>query len=162
MADATFKRIDEMKATFRGSMRKVRAELGLASFGVQTIDLPPDSTRHPCDDHAEDGQEEMYIALEGRGALELEAVERFPLERDCVIRAGPGERRRVLAGPDGIRMLIVAGIPGLPYEPWHRTELGAPDPMARLTRDSWHAGRTRGKMAPRDPLGPRRRPAPQP
>jgi hypothetical protein len=27
-------------------------------------------------------------------------------------------------------MLIVGGIPGRPYEPWHRTELGAPDPMA--------------------------------
>jgi hypothetical protein len=36
----------------------------------------------------------------------------------------------VLAGPDGIRMLVVGGIPGRGYEPWHRTELGAPDPSA--------------------------------
>ena len=106
------------------------ANLGLTSFGVQTIDLPPGSTRHPWQDHAEDDHEEMYIALEGSGVLELESGERFPLERDSVIRVGPGERRRVLAGPDGIRMLIVGGIPGRPYEPWHRTELGAPDPMA--------------------------------
>lgn len=72
----------------------------------------------------------MYIALEGSGVLELESGEHFPLERDSVIRVGPGERRRVLARPDGIRMLIVGGIPGRPYERWHRTELGAPDPMA--------------------------------
>lgn len=45
-------------------MRKVRAELGLTSFGVQTVDLPPDSTHHPWHDHAQDGQEEMYIALQ--------------------------------------------------------------------------------------------------
>jgi quercetin dioxygenase-like cupin family protein len=130
MPDVTSKRLDEMEATFRGSMRKVRAELGLTSFGVQTIDLPPDSTRHPWHDHAAEGQEEMYLALEGSGVLELESGERFPLERDCVIRVGPAERRRVLAGPDGLRMLVVGGIPGRGYEPWHRTVLGAPDPMA--------------------------------
>ena len=130
MADATCKRLDEMEATFRGSMRKVRAELGLTSFGVQTIDLPPDSTGHPWHDHAEDGQEEMYIALEGGGVLELESGERFLLERDSLIRVAPAERRRVLSGPDGLRMLVVGGIPGRAYEPWHRTVLGAPDPMA--------------------------------
>lgn len=130
MPDVTSKRLDEMEATFRGSMRKVRAELGLTSFGAQTIDLAPDSSRHPWHDHAADGQEEMYIALEGGGVLELESGDRFPLERDRAIRVGPTERRRVLAGPDGIRMLIVGGIPGRPYEPWHRTVLGAPDPLA--------------------------------
>ncbi len=62
--------------------------------------------------------------------LELESGERFPLERDCALRVGPAERRRVLAGPDGIRMLIVGGIPGRAYEPWHRSVLGAADPMA--------------------------------
>jgi hypothetical protein len=72
----------------------------------------------------------MYLALQGSGVLELESGERFPLERDCLIRVGPAERRHVLAGPDGIRVLIVGGIPGGAYEPWHRTELGAPDPMA--------------------------------
>jgi quercetin dioxygenase-like cupin family protein len=119
-----------MEATFRESMRKVRAQLGPASLGVQTIDLPPDSTGHPWHDHAEDGQEEMYIALEGSGVLELESGEHFPLERDSRIRVGPGERRRVLAGPDGIRILVVGAIPGRAYKPWHRTVLGAPDPMA--------------------------------
>jgi hypothetical protein len=129
MADATCKRIDDMEATFRGSMRKVRAELGLTSFGVQTIDLPPDSSRHPWHDHVKDGQEEMYIALEGSGVLELESGERFPLQRDCAIRVGAAERRRVIAGPDGIRMLIVGGTPGQAYEHWKLTELGVSDPM---------------------------------
>ena len=129
MPDVTSKRLDQMEATFRGSMRKVRAELGLTSFGVQIMDLPPDSTHHPWHDHAKDGQEEMYLALQGSGVLELDSGERFPLERDYVIRVGAAERRRVLAGPDGIRMLIVGGTPGRGYEPWHRTELGAPDPL---------------------------------
>src|SRR5436190_20215868 len=105
MPDVTSKRFDEMEATFRGSMRKVRAELGLTSFGVQTIDLPPDSSRHPWHDHAEDGQEELYIALEASAVLELESGERSPLERDSLIRVAPAERRRLPAGPDGMRLL---------------------------------------------------------
>jgi uncharacterized cupin superfamily protein len=129
MADATYKRIDDMEATFRGSMRKVRAELGLTSFGVQTLDLPPDSSRHPFHDHVADGQEEMYLALKGSGALELESGERFPLERDCAIRVGPAERRHVVAGHDGIRVLIIGGTPGRAYDRWKLTELGTPDPM---------------------------------
>ena len=75
MPDASSKRIDEMEATFRGSMRKVRAELGLTSFGVQTVDLPPNFDRYPWHDHVADDQEEMYIALEGNGTLELESGE---------------------------------------------------------------------------------------
>ena len=41
------------------------------------------------------------MALEGSGVLELESGEHFPLERDSLIRVGPAERRRVLAGPMG-------------------------------------------------------------
>jgi hypothetical protein len=62
--------------------------------------------------------------------LELESGEPFPLERDSLIRVGPGEPRRVLAGPDGIRILVVGAIPRRAYESWHRTVLGAPDTMA--------------------------------
>ena len=89
----------------------------------------------------------MYIALEGSGVLELESGEHFPLERDSLIRVGPAERRRVLAGPDGVRTLVVGAIPGRASEPRHRTVLGAPDPMAGR-RGGWHEGR-----APRSLVG---------
>lgn len=131
MADYTAKRYDEMEGLFRGSMRKVRAELGLTSFGVQMIDLPPNSDRHPWHDHAEEGQEELYVALRGSGAIEFEEGERVELvPEDVAVRVGPATRRRVLAGGEGLRLLVVGGVPGKPYEPWSRTVLGAPDPMA--------------------------------
>jgi hypothetical protein len=130
MADATCKRLDEMEATIRGPMRKVRAELGLTSFDVQTIDLPPDSPGHPSHDHAEDGQEEMYTALEGGCVLEPESGERCPLERDSLIRVAQAERRRVLPGLDGLRMLVVGAIPGRAYEPPAPDRTRAPDPTA--------------------------------
>jgi len=131
MGDYTAKRLDEMESTFRGSMRKVRAELGLTSFGVQTIDMPPNSDRHPWHDHGDEGQEEMYLALRGSGVIEFEDGERVELVGDeMAVRVGPGARRRVLAGPNGLRLLVVGGIPGKPYQPWGRTALGAPDPLA--------------------------------
>lgn len=129
MADYAAKHIDEMESLYRGSMRKVRAELGLTSFGVQTIDLPPNSDRYPWHDHAADGQEELYVALRGSGTLEVEGGEPVQLvPGETVARVGPRARRRVVAGPDGIRFLVVGGVAGQAFEAKPFTEVGAPDP----------------------------------
>jgi quercetin dioxygenase-like cupin family protein len=130
VADYTAKRIDQMERLHRGAMRKVRAELGLTSFGVQTIDLPPNSDRHPWHDHSSDGQEELYLALRGSGTLEIEGAEPVQLTPgETLARVGPSARRRVVAGPDGIRLLIVGGVPGNAFTPTDFTQLGAPDPQ---------------------------------
>jgi mannose-6-phosphate isomerase-like protein (cupin superfamily) len=129
--DVTTKPIDEMETTFGGAMRRMRAELGLTGFGVQVIDLPPDFERYPFHDHDDDGQEELFIALRGDGAVELDSGERYLLSRDQPVRVGPGERRRVLSGPRGIRLLVVGGTPGSAYEAPDFSRLGAPDPLAR-------------------------------
>jgi len=130
--DVTAVAIDAMEATFRGSMRKVRAELGLTSFGVQAIDLPPGFDRAPAHDHRGDGQEELYLAIRGAGALELGGGgDRVALEQQHPVRVGPGETRRLVAGPDGLRVLVVGGVPGRAYAAPPVTELGAVDPMRR-------------------------------
>jgi uncharacterized cupin superfamily protein len=59
MADVTVKRLDEFEAVFGGGLRRVRAGLGLTSFGVQVIELPPNFTHYPQHDHTHDEQEEM-------------------------------------------------------------------------------------------------------
>ncbi|HEV2811658.1 MAG TPA: cupin domain-containing protein [Solirubrobacteraceae bacterium] len=130
MPDVTTKPFNEMESTFLGAMRRVRAELGLSSFGVQTVDLPPDFDRYPWHDHAEEGQEELFVALRGGGWLEIESGERYELKPDLPVRVGPAERRRVVSGPEGIRMLIVGGTPDRAYSPKEFSQLGAPDPMA--------------------------------
>jgi len=129
MAGHTVKKIDEMEAIYGGAFKRVRAELGVESFGVQIIDLPPNFDGYPEHDHSEDGQEEVYLALRGGGEIEIEG-ERSPLDADHVTRIGPGVKRKVWPGPDGVRLLIVGGVPGGTYEPPAISELGAPDPMA--------------------------------
>jgi hypothetical protein len=130
MSDCTVKRIDEMEAVYLGAFKRARAELGVESFGMAIIDFPPNFERHPEHDHRHDGQEEVFLALRGAGELEIDG-ERFPLDSEHVARVGSEAKRRILSGPEGLRVLILGGTPGRPYEAPDVSKLGEPDPMAR-------------------------------
>lgn len=129
MSDYAVKKIDEMEAVYGGAFKRVRAELGVEAFGMQIIDMPPNFEGYPEHDHAGDGQEEVFFALRGGGEIEIEG-ERFPLDGDHVARVAAGTKRKVWPGPEGIRMLIVGGVPGGVYEAPDISKLGQPDPMA--------------------------------
>jgi mannose-6-phosphate isomerase-like protein (cupin superfamily) len=122
MSNYTAKQIDEMEAAFGGGMKKARAELGVQSFGMQVIDLPPNYTDYPEHDHEEDGQEEVYSVMRGSGAIEIEG-ERLELTPDLLVRVGPGIKRKIFAGPEGVRLLALGGKPGSAYEVREFTEL---------------------------------------
>ena len=128
MGEYTVKRIDEMEAVYLGAFKRARAELGVESFGLQVIDLPPDFENYPEHDHAEDGQEEVYMAIKGSGEIEIDG-ERFPLDPDHMARIASGTKRKVWPGAEGIRVVIVGGVPGSVYEAPGISKLGEPDPM---------------------------------
>ena len=127
MADVTVKRLDDFEAVFGGGLRRVRAGLGLTSFGVQVIELPPDFTHYPQHDHTHDEQEEMYVVLEGRATLQVGGEEHV-LEPDVFARIGPGEKRKFVTSDEGVRILAIGGMPGRVYEPPEFTEEGATPP----------------------------------
>ena len=129
MAGHTVKKIDEMEGIYRGAFKRARAELGVESFGMQVIDMPPNYENYPEHDHAADGQEEVFITLRGAGEIEIEG-ERYPLDVDHMARVAPETKRKVWPGPEGIRLLVLGGIPGGVYEPADITKLGEPDPSA--------------------------------
>jgi mannose-6-phosphate isomerase-like protein (cupin superfamily) len=122
MADYTIKRIDEMEGAFGGGLKKVRAELGVSSFGVQVIDLPPDFSDYPEHDHAEQGQEEVYAPLTGSGELEVDG-ERIAISPEVIVRVGAASRRKLYSGPDGLRVLAMGAVPGKAYTISPMTEL---------------------------------------
>lgn len=130
MAGFAVKRIDEMEAIYMGAFKRARGELGVTAFGMQVIDMPPNNDRYPEHDHGEDGQEEVYIALRGGGEIEIEG-ERHPLDTETMARVGPGVKRKVWPGDEGIRLLVLGGRPGEPYEPSEISKLGVPDPLAQ-------------------------------
>ncbi len=129
MSGYAVKKIDEMEAIYGGAFKRARAELGVESFGMQIIDMPPNFENYPEHDHEQDGQEEVYVTLSGSGELDV-AGERFPLDRDHVARIGPGIMRKVYPGADGIRILVIGGKVGASYDAPDITKLGEPDPMA--------------------------------
>src|SRR4051794_32434350 len=125
MPDYTVKRIDDMAATFRGGFKLARAELGVTSFGMQVLDLPPNLTEgYPEHDHAETGQEEVFVPLTGAGTMTIDG-EQVELEPGVLVRVGPAAKRGLTTGPEGLRMLALGGVPGSAYEINPQTELSA-------------------------------------
>ena len=122
MPDYTIKSIDEMEAAFGGGLKKARAELGVTSFGMQVVDMPPNYSDYPEHDHAESAQEEVLAVLRGSGEADIEG-ERVKLTPDVIIRIGAATKRKIYAGPEGLRMLALGGTPGSVYEIVEFTEL---------------------------------------
>lgn len=129
MGEYAVKKIDDMEAVYLGAFKRARAELGVESFGLQVIDLPPNFENYPEHDHAEDGQEEVFMAISGAGEIEIDG-ERFRFDPDHMARVASGTKRKIWPGAEGIRIVIVGGVPGAVYEAPEISKLGVADPMA--------------------------------
>src|SRR5450631_669677 len=123
MSSYTVKKIDEMETAFGGGMYLARAALGVASFGMQIEDFPPDFDSYPEHSHSEDGQEEVYVVLRGSAEIEIDG-QRIPLDTETIVRVGPGARRRIIPGPQGVRILALGAVPGAVYEPPGFSKIG--------------------------------------
>jgi catechol 2,3-dioxygenase-like lactoylglutathione lyase family enzyme len=130
MSDVTHVDIDELKAVegfLEGfTFRRAGAQMGVTPFGMSIIDMPGETTAYPEHDHSSEGpgnppahqvgQEEVYIALRGSADVEVDG-RRYKLDADHIIRVGPTARRKILPGPDGVRLLAIGGFPGRAYDP---------------------------------------------
>jgi mannose-6-phosphate isomerase-like protein (cupin superfamily) len=123
------KQVGDMESIFYGSFKRAGAELELSSFGMNVLDFPPDAGEgvYPDHDHAEEREEEVYLAWRGSGILTVEGEE-IALDQDTVVRVGAETKRKVRSGPDGLRLIVLGGVPGEVYERRERYRLGAPDP----------------------------------
>lgn len=131
VTDAKIEEIDSISGVLEGiTFYRAAAGLGVSAFGVSISDLAPGADTYPEHDHSEEGiggrmfasrpqqlgQEEVYFALAGSGTVEADG-ESFPLDSDHAVRVGPGVTRKVLPGPDGLRLLAIGGTPGHAYDP---------------------------------------------
>lgn len=116
MADVTVKRTEDFEAIFGGGFRRVRAGLGVTSFGISVMDIPPNFKMFPEHDQSHDHQEEVYTALSGRGTLHA-GGEEIALEPDVWVRVGPDEKRKITTGDEPVRVLAMGATPGEVYEP---------------------------------------------
>ncbi|OLE35665.1 MAG: hypothetical protein AUG48_10040 [Actinobacteria bacterium 13_1_20CM_3_68_9] len=128
MPDVTVKRLDEFETIFGGGFRRVRAGLGVSSFGLSVMDFPPEFMQYPEHDHGPDGQEEVYTVLNGRATLTA-GGEDHELVPGVFARVGPQEARKISTSEEGARVLAIGAAPGQLYVPPQFSEEGAPDPM---------------------------------
>jgi uncharacterized cupin superfamily protein len=112
--------IDDLPQLWDGFAKLVRAGLGIRAFGVQIMDLPPDYETKSHDE-AESGQQELYVALRGAGAV-VTGDDRLPLDPEHLVRVDAGVGRALTSGPDGLRVLCVGAVPGEAYTPAEWTE----------------------------------------
>ncbi len=115
MADVTVKRLEELEG-HQGQFLYAGKGLGVRAWGMNLLELPPAWADYPEHDHAADGQEEVYVVLEGSATLEA-GGQTWALERGTLARVGPGQKRRLVPGPDGVTLLAIGGTPGKAYEP---------------------------------------------
>lgn len=115
MPDVTVKRLDELEHVPPAFFR-ARQGVEASAFGINILKLPPGWEDYPHHDHAEQGQEEVYVVVEGSGKLVVEGEE-FDLEPIAVARVGPNTKRKWLPGDEGLTLVAIGGIPGGVYAP---------------------------------------------
>ena len=101
--------IDELPTLWDGFAKLVRPGLAIEAFGANIMDLPPDYETKSHDE-AESGQQELYVALRGSGAVVV-GDERVALDADHLVCVDAGTPRVLASGSDGLRVLIVGGVP---------------------------------------------------
>ena len=106
--------LDDLPTLWDGFATLVGTGLDITAFGVNVMHLPPDyeTTAH---DEAATGQQELYVALSGSGAVVIGA-QRHPLDAGHLVVVDAGADRVLASGPDGMRVLCIGGVPGGVYE----------------------------------------------
>jgi quercetin dioxygenase-like cupin family protein len=99
---------------FRGVFYKMRRALGTNAFGLNEVRFPP-GFEGPEHDESDTGHEEVYIGLEGHGTFTIDGTVVELAEGDY-LRVEPGVTRQLVAGPEGLRMLVVGAKPQPAYD----------------------------------------------
>ena len=111
----TLKQIDELSSINHGAVKLAGDELGVQAFGLQVLDLPAGFADYPEHDHAHDGQEEVYVVLAGSAELTV-AGQRLEAPAGSLVRVEPASKRKLVPGPQGVRVLAIGCAPGTGYE----------------------------------------------
>jgi len=117
MADVTIKKFDDVES-YQGQGRFLYAGrgLGVTAFGMNVLRLPPRWPDYPDHHHEQDGQEEVYVVLQGNARLTA-GGESWDLVPGTLARVGAAQKRVILPGAEGVTILAIGGTPGKAYEP---------------------------------------------
>jgi len=122
MDGITIKKIEDI-APYQGPhaipgirFRAVREALGVRAWGMNILELDPGCSGYPEHDHENDGQEEVYLVLEGSIVLQAAGRE-VVLEQGTLIGVAPTLRRKFVTRERGAKILALGATPGQAYVP---------------------------------------------
>jgi uncharacterized cupin superfamily protein len=121
MTDVTPNRIRDIEAysgpnTIPGiRFRPAGRALGVTAWGMNVLELDPHCEGYPEHDHAKDGQEEVYLVLDGKVTLHVSG-ETLELERGSIVRVGPTQTRKFITTDTGATILAIGATPGKAFE----------------------------------------------
>jgi quercetin dioxygenase-like cupin family protein len=114
MEGLTIRRREDLERT--GNWLLARRSLGLASFGMNLVEIPP-GERIPEHDEADRDQEEVFVVLSGSPTLVVDGRE-FPAPAGTFARLDPPLRRTVVNGGDDTAAVLIVSAPrSSGYEP---------------------------------------------
>ena len=116
MLDITIKHAKEFSSWENsGQFNYAGRDLGVTAWGMNLLKLPANWDKYPDHNHEADGQEEVYVVLEGSAKLEADG-QTWELTPGTYVRAGAGQKRRIVPGDKGVTILAIGGTPGKAYE----------------------------------------------
>lgn len=115
MDGLTIKHDEDLERAY-GKWVLVRRSLGIGSFGINAVELPPGES---IPEHDESGREheEVFVVLDGEAVVVVEGID-HPVRRGSYARLDPALRRTVRNDSDAVaRVLIISAPVTSGYEP---------------------------------------------
>ena len=91
-----------------GVFRPLTAQLGVAGFKINQLDLPA-GKEGPEHDHSGNGEEEVYAVIAGSGTLRVDG-EDVPLQPGHFVYCAANARRQMIAGDDGLTWIGIGSV----------------------------------------------------
>jgi len=100
--------------SFQGIFLMIRKALGTTAFGLNELRMPPgyEGLEH---DESDTGHEEVYVVLSGSGTATVDG-EAVTLASGDYLLVGADSTRQIVAGPDGLRFIVIAAKPKPEYD----------------------------------------------
>jgi len=119
MAHYTIKHRDEfetMEGSGEATWHLARKALGTDSFGYNLVEIGPGG-QLPEHDHAESGEVEVYVILDGDAVMRLDGTE-HPAPEGTFASIDPTAKRTILNRSDApVTALLIGVMPDGDYEP---------------------------------------------